>query len=132
MTEPVVLELLAISRDTVWMLTQWWASISLGLIAVARFARAQLNGPVLALIIAVYVLFTVGAYVEHLRLIGSILSGYEVLETIRDQSGLSAMGEYVLTESWWGFIPGITFNLAWYVTFIGTVSFLIYSWKKAK
>ena len=57
-TEAEILELVAITIDRVWMIAQWWVSISLALIAVAHVAAKRINLPILIGMMAMYFCYT--------------------------------------------------------------------------
>jgi hypothetical protein len=68
--------------DRWWVIHQWWVSVSFGLIAVAYFAGHKLNYLLIAVILSLYVAFSVWIYglVEYQELlVGGFLSDLRVL-----------------------------------------------------
>lgn len=56
--EANILELIALANSQYFSLLQWWASISVGLVAIAHFASDRLNLFLLAALSVLYIAYT--------------------------------------------------------------------------
>ena len=115
-----------------WSNVQWWASISFGLIALASFGRERLNLFTVAGLAVLYSIFTVYSLVNTMAMVVHAASAREALSALADSEGISAAGAGVLrfTEAW-GLFNGALFMICFGATFVGSLAYLWYSYRKA-
>ena len=129
MSEAEILNQVSLNQGQAFMLMQWWFSVTVGLVAIAHFFSKKLNLFLLILIVAAYVAYTTyinrfllllfqqnSAFIldlEALQSSGSITEASDVLvESMRDSNSI--------------FSAGSSFIFASVVTFVASLSYLIY------
>ena len=132
MRDLMLLELYRIAIGQLWSLVQWWASVSFGLIALGHFASKKLN---LAFVIVLTVLYTsFSAY--FLGNTGSMvleIRGYrDELMLLMNAGELGPAGIAFLENYGSTSVTVIGFIVALFGTFLGTVGFLIYSYRRTR
>jgi hypothetical protein len=110
---------------------QWWASVSFGLIALAHFGRKHLTLMVAICLSAAYFMFTLFAFVNA-AFLGRIMAGAQTeLSALRDSKNISAVGLALLKiDESGGRLNGILMIVCMVVTFLGTLTFLWYAYRK--
>jgi hypothetical protein len=109
---------------------QWWASVSFGLIALAHFGRKHLTLMVAICLSAAYSMFTLFAFVNT-AFFGRIMAGTIIeLSALRDSKSISAVGLALLNIDEFGRVNGILMIVCIAVTFLGTLTFLWYAYRK--
>ena len=125
---PLVAEFREALSSTVAQL-QWWASVSFGLIALAHFGRKHVTLMVAICVSAAYSMFTIFAFVNA-AFLGRIMAGtLTELSALRDAKNISAVGLALLNEPGAG-LNGILMIVCIVVTFLGTLTFLWYAYRK--
>ena len=126
---PLVAEFREALSSTVAQL-QWWASVSFGLIALAHFGRKHLTLMVAICLSAAYLMFTLFAFVNA-AFLGRIMAGtLTELSALRDSRNISAVGLALLKIDELGRLNGIVMIVCIAVTFLGTLTFLWYAYRK--
>ena len=126
MTEVEIVNHISALYDRYWVMVQWWASLSFGLIAVAHLAADRLTAYLLSLILILYLVYSVwmlNFYLYNLYALDGFLSDLGVL---RDSTNLSSGSLAYLEGDGLG-IGLLLQNIAMTVTFLGCIAYLVYS-----
>jgi hypothetical protein len=108
-----------------FFLWQWWASISIGLLAVARLLGSKLNLYLLVMLVIAYSLYTLYVVDNY-----SVLSAQfgNLADDLNGLSNLGSAAEFFIEKNANPGI-GVTFGLTAgaVMLFLGTIGFLAYS-----
>jgi len=112
---------------------QWWASISIGVIALTHFWEKRVNLPLVVALSVVYTLFTVYAVTNVLAL-GQVMNGYYALLTeLRDAGELSVGGARMLANSpRTAGIATATWALCSLGIYVGALTFLVLTYRRVR
>jgi hypothetical protein len=112
---------------------QWWASISIGVIAVTHFWEKRINLPLVASLIVVYTLFTVYTITNVLGL-GQMMNGYYMLlAELKDAGSLSVGGARMLdTSPRTSVIATATWALCSFGIYVGALTFLVLTYRRGR
>ena len=89
MTEAEIVAELSTRTELLWNLVQWWASISIALIAVSHVASERINGVILVVLLACYTLYS---YTISTALAGQSSYITAIAVALRDLSEQSTLG----------------------------------------
>lgn len=114
-------------------LTQWWASMSLGLILVAHFAKESLNLVFVSLLLLlIYISFSVnmwGQFIDALVPISAFRADLEILRA----AGSTAMGtDAILAREGARLWDVFTYPVSLIGLFLGSIYYLVYSYMQAR
>lgn len=127
MTEADLLVEFATRTDRIWDITQWWASVTFGVLLAAHVGVNSLNKLIIFIILLLFTLFTVWvAQIVWANLVGV---GAVKLALNDISSALSPVGKLVLEDS--GVNRGITMIVAVSLTYLATVFYILYHFRKA-
>ena len=131
MPDTTILELRQMAFGLIWSNLQWWASISFGLMALTRFSAKHLNPVLVCALSLLYFLFTVFTSLNIAMLSATSIGYGEDLAALRDAGALSSAGlrHAAFTETWSPLNASIII-LCGAGTFLGTLSYLIYAYRK--
>ena len=126
MTEAEILNQFNLSEERLWVLLQWWAGVSIGLIAVAHVSARRFNLALLSITLLIYVSYSIVIFSLLASLAVRMDAGVQDLRALSaDELSITSR---VLTESW-GSGSGIrlvTMSLSVVGTFLAGVSYPIY------
>jgi len=125
MTEDQILNQWHALIDHWYLLLQWWAGISFGVIAVAHFAADKLKWPIVIVVLLVYVSQTANTFLYAIKMSGLVAGIRHELELLRDSGSASAIGTAWLDSQdppW----SQLTYSVAAGGLFIGCISYLVY------
>ena len=99
MSELALIEVINFALGEMIDVIQWWASLSIGVIALTYFWDKKLNLPMATALFVAYTLFTAYVLVNVLGF-GMTMNGYgQELFAMRDAGELSAGGSFVLDST---------------------------------
>ena len=99
MSELALVEVINLALSEMHDMIQWWASLSIGVIALTHFWEKRLNLPMAAALSVAYTLFTAYVMVNILGF-GSTMNGYgQELMAMRDAGTLSGGGALYLDSN---------------------------------
>ena len=130
MTEAEIIEQISEIIDRLWVIQQWWASVSFGVLIIAHVASEKLNGFTVALILFLYTVYSV--YVnEILGLSSDVLASF-----IADLEGLAESGSLV-TEGAAAYIKQPRYSpilvpIALYGTYVSAVAYLVFGYFRGR
>jgi Ca2+/Na+ antiporter len=133
MYELALVETMREAFGEIWSSLQWWASVSFGLIAVASLGRDRLNLLVTIGLTALYSLFTVYTLGNGSLMIAEATGAIQELAALRDSGELSAVGALTLQQyenPWAGLNFSFVFFGCFVATYVGSVAYLWYSYRK--
>ena len=113
-------------------LTQWWASMSLGLILVAHFGRKSLNLPVVIVLLFVYVSFSINMWGQF-QLALAPYDAFRADLLVLQEAGNTTMGtDAILSDR--GVRPwhAITYPGSMAGLFLGSIFYLLYSYLQVR
>ena len=124
MTEDQILYQISLNEELSFAWLQWWGTLSLGVFAVAHFARRRLNLVFVVAILAAYWAFTMLAYSSMGQYRGSSDAYFRDLQSLES----TAEGTKVLLAAWNNSSPGMVFAFLFIAVFVGANTYLIYSY----
>jgi len=127
MTEADLLVEFATRTDRIWDITQWWASVTFGVLLAAHVGANSLNKPLVVIILSLFTLFT--AWVAQIVWANVVGVGAVKLALNDISRDLGPVGRLVLEDS--GADRGITMALAVTLTYIATIFYILYRFRKA-
>jgi hypothetical protein len=131
MSEAEIMVQVSLNDEALWVMIQWWVSISFGLIALAHFGRNQLTLPLVILLALIYIAGT-GVYWTVIQIyVQSSLDYFGDLRSLRDAGALTQGTETYIrrwTDPWHvGF-----FGIAMIGIFFGTIWYFFYRYRGAR
>ena len=132
MTESELVQIFNFAFEQAWSNLQWWASISVGLIALASIAAKKLSLAMVAGISILYVLFTVYSLI-NIELMSANVAGGALSELfqLRDSGNISTVGlnllEWTQARARLG---GVLYRASIFGMFSGTLAYLWYSYRR--
>ena len=128
MTEAEALAQISVYLEQMYMLLQWWVSVSFGLVAAAHFFAKRLNLSLLIFLLFAYTAYTVFIF-SHVGLqIQWNIGLMEYLSTLQERTELSPTGQgFAATPGEPSFIDWAQ-GLGQLALFVGTVAFLLVSY----
>ncbi|MFT7470557.1 MAG: hypothetical protein ACI8XU_000447 [Kiritimatiellia bacterium] len=128
MREAEILVEIGFRTDTIWVLLQWWVSISFALMAAAYIGASKLTGLVVAVLLSMYALtfMTTGSAMVSNQ--GFNTAAIESLSVLSETMQLSPLGLHAL-ESLDG-RDSVLFRLLFWVSFFFTNGIVLYSYKR--
>jgi hypothetical protein len=127
MSEFEILDLMTKTEDQRFNLIQWWAGVTFGLIALSHFAGRKLNLFLVVLVVLLYVGFTL--FVGDLffgNLTQAALHRQDLAAMLAQGAPLSEVSRQIIGEDA-QVLRGIGFYLAVIGAFVGSISYLVYS-----
>lgn len=126
MSEAEVLELMIQSTDSVWGLIQWWASVSLAIIAAGHITADNLKNPILITVIATYTFYTL-MIASEITFASGIYAGLaQDLDNLAKQGVLGSGGLSILEQIGRARIGDIAITGTGISTYFITIGYLIY------
>ena len=132
MTEFELVQTFSYAFEQAWSNLQWWASISVGLIALASIAARRLTLAMVVGITILYAVFTAYSVVNIEVMSNGIAAGaLRELFQLRDSGALTAVGLNLLD---WGQsrarLGGTLYRICLYGMFSGTLAYLWWSYRR--
>ena len=132
MSEAEIVEQLAVIYDRYWSVFQWWGSMSIGLLLVGHFSSDRLSLGSVALLLAIYVLYTAWVFsmlIFNFSLIGGYLN--DLSKLAEDGRLISAGAKAHLDET--GAASGFWFGLiVAAILFFSSIGYLLYSYRRTQ
>ena len=131
--EPEAVEIIQFAMSEMQDMIQWWASMSIGVIALTHFWEKKISLPLVVALALVYTLFTVYAVTNVLAL-GLAMNGYySVLAEMRDGGVLSTGGDRLLAASpRTGLVATTTWALCSVGIYAGALTFLLLTYRRGR
>jgi hypothetical protein len=128
MTEAEILAQVGMNTELSFFLWQWWLSISIGLLAIARLLDKKLNLFLVIMLVTAYALYTLYVIDNYGVLVSQFRNLAEDLNALGDSGDIGSAARYFLQKNANPGI-GVTFGLSVgaALLFFGTIGFLIYS-----
>ena len=113
-------------------LTQWWASMSLGLILLAHFGRKSLNLPIVIVILLVYVSFSINMWGQFQQALAPYDAFRSDLETLQAAGNTTNGTDAILSDR--GVRPWhiFTYPVSMFGLFLGSIFYLLYSYRQTR
>jgi len=132
MNEADILEQLFSVYDRYWVIVQWWASVSFGLIMIAYFAAEKLRALLLVVVLGLYIVYSGWVY---MLLVYNIEVAYGLFVDLAslDASGLleSEGARIALENPYVGYGTNLGM-IALPATFFASVGYLVYAYVQAR
>ena len=131
MSDFMILDSLRSTFEVAWTQLQWWASVSFAIIALTHFAGKKLNLVLVFFVSLIYLLFTIFVWTNTGFLI-AMASGYgQDLMALQNTGKVSAATQLVIDFfSKHATLNGLIIEFCIFATCIGTVSYLVYTYRK--
>lgn len=116
--------------NRVWAMQQWWASISVGVLIMAHLAANKLNFFLLIISLSLYTAYTIYMYQMmgvNYGTIVDLLADLEVLVNSGSVVSNTAVGLLKVPQA-----SAVLFFITYVGTYVGVMSYLIYSYVKAR
>lgn len=132
MSEADVLEQLFSVYDRYWVIVQWWASVSFGLIMIAYFAADKLSALLLAVVIGLYLVYSGWVLMLLFYNVEVAYGLFLDLASLAASGLLESEGARVALES-----PYVRYGtnlgmIALPATFLACVGYLVFAYLKAR
>lgn len=131
MSDLVILDSIRSTFEVAWTQLQWWASVSFGIIALTHFADKKLNLVLVSFVSLIYLLFTIFVW-TNTRFLIVMLSGYgQDLMALQNTGKVSAATRLVINFfNKYASLNGLIIQFCVFATCIGTISYLVYTYRK--
>lgn len=130
MTEAEAIEIMNFALGELLDLIQWWASISIGLIALTHFWEKRLNLAIVISLAIAYTLFTVYA-VDNVLVFGTTMqAGFTQLTAMQDDGRLGPGGAVLLASPFTGSLPTAVWALCTFGVYLGALTFLTLTYRR--
>ena len=127
MTEAELFAELAVRADRMWEISQWWASITFGVLLAAHLGSRHLNLKFVTIILVAYISFSFNYFQSYIFLGQANAVILESLANLASQEVLSELGSWTLANR--GIGRGIPYVMAVLASFIGTLYYVIYAYR---
>lgn len=132
MSEADILEQLFSVYDRYWVIVQWWASVSFGLIMIAYFAADKLRALLLIVILVLYLIYSAWVFMLLIYNIDVAYGLFEDLALLNSSGLLKSRGAKVALEN-----PYVGYGtnlgmIALPATFFACVGYLVYAYIQAR
>ena len=131
MSEADILVQISLGLDAWSTAFQWWSGVSFGVIAVAYFAKKELNLPFVILIALVYISFSINQFSFILQQLGTIGGAVAELEALQAAGNLSAIGVARVADAPLLNLHWFTYPVMFFWLFFGSLFYLAYVYIKA-
>ena len=134
MSESELLYQYGYNWEIMYTLLQWWLSVSIGLLAIARFFPKKLNLFLVVLLILLYVSFSIYSIGGVNMFFQQNLGVLEELRSLRADGSVSRAGELLLEqmEGIWPVFAASSYVVCVAGGFFGSIAFFIYSYRRGR
>ncbi len=115
----------ALRVDRVWDITQWWASVTFGVLLAAHVGASTLNKLIVGIMLLLYTLFTVLAFQIIYTNGDAQVAANLALRAM--ENDLSIVGKRQVATTGTDIV--LTMSVTWLLTFVSTVVYVIYCYK---
>ncbi|MFK8050409.1 MAG: hypothetical protein AB8B81_18445 [Halioglobus sp.] len=131
MSEADVLEQLFSLYDRYWVIVQWWASVSFGIIMIAHLASEKLSAFILLTILVLYTVYSLWLYFLLDYNMAITFGLIDELSSLADDGKLTAGGQEALghPSGRYGVLLGM---FALPITFFACAGYLVFSFVHAR
>lgn len=132
MSEAEIMEQIFSIYDRYWVIVQWWASISFGLIMIAYLAADKLNGYILATVLVLYSVYSAWVFMLLVYNVDVAYGLAEDLASLQAAGKLETKGAQVILEN-----PFVDYGtrlslLALPATFLACIGYLLYAYFQSR
>ncbi|MEP1472157.1 MAG: hypothetical protein ABJK20_15835 [Halieaceae bacterium] len=131
MSEADILEQLFSLYDRYWVIVQWWASVSFGIIMIAHLASEKLSAFILLTILVLYTVYSLWLYFLLDYNLAITFGLIDELSSLGDAGRLTAGGQETLVHpsGKYGVLLGM---FALPITFLACAGYLVFSYVHAR
>lgn len=134
MSESELLSQYGYNWEIMYTLLQWWLSVSIGLLAIARFFSKKLGLFLVVLLTLLYTSFSIysigGVGMFFQQNIGIL----QELSSLREDGSISLAGERLLMQmqGLWPVLAASSYVVCVAGGFLGSIAFFIYSYRRGR
>lgn len=132
MSEAEILEHLFSIYDRYWVIVQWWASVSFGLIMIAYFAADKLKALLLVTVLGLYLMYSSWVYMLLVYNVQIAYGLFEDLAALEAAGALVSEGARIALENRYVDYGTRLGMVALPATFLACISYLVYAYYQAR